>query len=422
MKRTLGGEGRRQTSSCLTPSLPPPTSYRGPDGRAGASRTMATADTKDTENFSGPHLRAISAHPRPVRLVVLLQDLKFGGTQRQALELARRLDPARFQVEVWLLAAGEEMAPGARRHGIPLIWLGRQERVGPMALVRLGRRLANQPVDVLMPLTVVPNIWGRVLGRLARVPVIVGNCRGGGAPWRQHERLLWPLAHHILCNSQALKSVLTDRCGVPERRITVIPNGVDPDYFQPAAGPVAGPPRVLSLARMVPDKDHDTLIEAFRLTVREHPEAELWLVGDGPRLEEVRDLSRRLLPPDRVRFLPPREDLRPLLHQASLLVLSSRTEALPNVVLEAMAAGLPVVATRVGGVPELVRPGRTGWLVDPGDAPGLAAALGQVLGDPATRQAMGRAGRLRARQKFSLETMTQRYEAVLLNLLKQVRP
>jgi glycosyltransferase involved in cell wall biosynthesis len=176
----------------------------------------------------------------------------------------------------------------------------------------------------------------------------------------------------------------------------------------------------LSLARMVPDKDHDTLIEAFRLTVREHPEAELWLVGDGPRLEEVRDLCRRLLPPDRVRFLPPREDLRPLLHQASLLVLSSRTEALPNVVLEAMAAGLPVVATRVGGVPELVRPGRTGWLVDPGDAPGLAAALCQVLGDPDTRQAMGRAGRLRALQEFSLETMTQRYEAVLLNLLKQV--
>ena len=87
-----------------------------------------------------------------------------------------------------------------------------------------------------MPLTVVPNIWGRVLGRLARVPVIVGNCRGGGAPRRQHERWLWPLAHHLCATAAALKTVLTRRYGVPEARITVIPNGVDTDYFRPGPG------------------------------------------------------------------------------------------------------------------------------------------------------------------------------------------
>jgi glycosyltransferase involved in cell wall biosynthesis len=364
-------------------------------------------------------LSSPSPTARPVRLIFLLQDLKFGGTQRQTLELARRLDPARFQVEIWLLAAGEEMAPAARSYGIPLVRLGRRQRVGPAALARLGRRLQNQPIAVLMTLTVVPNIWGRVLGRLARVPVIVGNCRGGGAPRRQHERWLWPLAHHILCNSQALKSVLTDRCGVPETRLTTIPNGVDTDYFQPAASPDAGPPRVLSVARMVPDKDHETLLTAFRLTARAIPAAELWLVGDGPGLAEVQEQARQLGLSHRVRFLPSREDLRPLLHQASLLVLSSKTEALPNVILEAMAAGLPVVATGVGGVPELVVPGLTGWLVNPGDALGLAAAMGQVLVDPDTRQAFGRAGRRRAQQEFSLESMTRRYEAVLDRLLVQ---
>ena len=364
-------------------------------------------------------LSSHSPTARPARLVFLLQDLKFGGTQRQTLELARRLDPAQFQVEVWLLAAGDDLAPLARRHGIPVIRLGRQERVGPVALARLGRRLKNQAIDVLMPLTVVPNIWGRVLGRLARVPVIVGNCRGGGAPRRQHERWLWPLAHHLLCNSQALKSVLTERYGVPEVRLTTIPNGVDTDYFQPPAAPDAGPPRVLSVARMVPDKDHDTLVQAFRLTALAHPEAELWLVGDGPRLAEVRELTGRLLPPGKVRFLAPREDLRPLLHQATLLVLSSKTEALPNVVLEAMAAGLPVVATRVGGVPELVVPGLTGWLVDSGDAPALAAALGRLLGNPEMCRAFGRAGRDRALKDFSLETMTRRYEDLWDRLLAQ---
>jgi hypothetical protein len=91
-------------------------------------------------------------------------------------------------------------------------------------MARLWRRLKDQPIDLIMPLTVVPNIWGRVLGRLARVPVIVGNCRGGGAPRRQHERWLWPLAHHIICNSGPLKG-----CHAELRRTrgpyTTIPNG-----------------------------------------------------------------------------------------------------------------------------------------------------------------------------------------------------
>jgi glycosyltransferase involved in cell wall biosynthesis len=144
-------------------------------------------------------------------------------------------------------------------------------------------------------------------------------------------------------------------------------------------------------------------------------------VGDGPRRQAIQEQVRRSLAPDRVRFWPGQPDIRPLFHQACLLVLSSRYEALPNVVLEAMAAGLPVVATRVGGLPELVVPGRTGWLVPPGDAPALAAAMGQLIENPGARQAMGRAGRERALRKFSLETMTRLYEEVLDRLLAQAR-
>ena len=249
--------------------------------------------------------------PRPARLVFLLQDLKFGGTQRQALQLARLLDPARFQVEVWLLAAGTNWPPWPGG-GLSLVRLGRQEHVGPAALARLWRRLKNQPVDLLMLLTVVPNIWGRILGRLARVPVIVGNCRGGGAPWRQHERWLWRLAHHVICNSAALSRVLT-RLGVPDARLSVIPNGVDTDYFRPAPETSQPYPSVvLCVARMVPDKDHDTLIRAFALAAPNFPQAQLWLVGDGPGLAGARRLAEASLPPGSFRFIPPQADLRPL--------------------------------------------------------------------------------------------------------------
>jgi glycosyltransferase involved in cell wall biosynthesis len=371
-----------------------------------------------------PPDRLAHHHPAnlpPARLVLLLQDLKFGGTQRQALELVRHFNPQRFQAEVWLLAAGEDLAPLARDWGVPLVHLSRREGVGPAALISLWRRLQDQPVDLLMPLTVVPNIWGRGLGRLARVPVIVGNCRGGGAPRRQHERWLWPLAHHIICNSAALKSGLTRRCGVPEARITVIPNGVDTDYFRPAPETRQPYPAVvLSVARMVPDKDPETLIRAFALAFPAFPQAQLWLVGEGPLLPAVRRLAEGTLAPGSFRFIPPQADLRPLFWQAGLLTLSSRTEALPNVVLEAMAAGLPVAATAVGGVPELVAPARTGWLAAPGDAPGLAAVMSRLLEDPEQCRAFGRAGRERARKDFSLQTMARRYEDVLERLLAGV--
>ncbi len=356
--------------------------------------------------------------PRPARLVFLLQDLKFGGTQRQALELARRLNPSRFKTEVWLMKAGDDLAPLALSWGVPLVRLSGGAQVGPVCLANLWRRLKRTPPDLLLLFTVLPNIWGRILGRLARVPVIVGNCRGGAAPKRQHERWLWPFAHHILCNNLALKDRLANHYAVPAQRLTVIPNGVDTDFFKPpVAARRSGPPRVLSIGRLVPDKDPDTLIKAFRLVAADHPQAELWLVGEGPRHEALEQLVQESRLSDKVRFLPGQADLRPLLHQASLLVLSSITEALPNVVLEAMAAGLPVVATRVGGLPEAVIPGETGWLVPPRDVPALAAAMSQLLADPKTRRAFGLAGRKRVEREFSFMAMVPSHEEVLLHFL-----
>ncbi len=365
------------------------------------------------------------ARPRfpesPAKVVFLLQDLKFGGTQRQTLELAARLDRAEFHPEIWLLVAGDDLVPTAQERGIPMVWLSRQAGGGPICLVKFWRYLRKNPVELLVLLTTVPNIWGRIFGRVLGTPIIVGNCRGG-APHRQHERWLWPLADHIICNSQAEERILTGHYGIPGERVTVIPNGVDAEYFSPPPDKALGQKQViLSVGRLEPQKDHDTLLSAFRQVAEQEPKAELWIVGDGSRRDALQLQSNQLFQPGRVRLLPGRPDLLPLLREAAVFVLSSRWEGLPNVVLEAMAAGLPVVATQVGGVPEVVLPGQTGWLAPPQDPPALAAAISAALAAPETSAAFGANARRLVLEKFSLTDMARRHQELFLKLLANQR-
>lgn len=353
---------------------------------------------------------------------MLLEDLEFGGTQRQALELASRLDRTIFEVELWMMRSGSEFHLSGAVNGLTRRVLSKSTFVGPDSILRLGILLQSQPVDLLLLLTAIPNIWGRLLGRLCKIPFIVATIRGEGGPFRQHERLLWRCADHHLCNSVALKAQLVEKYGIPEARISVIVNGIDLDRFPlgPLSADHPGNPVVLCVARMVPDKDLKTLLTAFEILLHRYPSAILRLVGDGPLQQEIRATARERIPHANFQWLPGRQDLLSLYHEAGLFVLSSIREGFPNVVMEAMACGLPVVATRVGGLEEVVEHGHTGLLVKPGEPPALADAMVQLLQDQQKRADMGTAGRRRVEAHFSIEAVTRSHERFLLQLLKAV--
>jgi len=354
---------------------------------------------------------------RPTRVVMLLQDLAFGGTQRQTLELAKRLDRSRFAPEFWMLTAVRDFAPHAEAAGIPLLWLSSQPTVGLAALTALWRRLKADRPDILMPLTAVPNIWGRVFAKALGIPAVIGTCRGGGAIKRQHERLLKGLPAHHIVNSGPLRETLL-AMGRPADKVTCIANGVDTDYFTPPPDELR-PVRevVLCLARLCEDKDHETLIRAFEVTVSRRPRAELWLVGDGPLRTRVRTLAARSPVRGLIRTYPSTPDPRPFYQQASLVTLASVREGLPNVILEAMAMGLPVVATGVGGIPDAVEPRRTGLLCPPRNPEALGEAFATLLADEALRATFGKNARDRAVSQFSMEMMVDRHEAVFEHVL-----
>ncbi len=183
----------------------------------------------------------------------------------------------------------------------------------------------------------------------------------------------------------------------------VIPNGVDVGRFARARDPVPG--RVLFLGRLAPQKRPDLAVEAVARLRARIPGAELHLATDGPDRDAVEALAARRSLTGAVRFLGYRDDVPELLARAGCLLVTSDYEGAPLTVVEAMAAGVPVVATRVGGVPEAVRDGVTGFLVRPGDAGALADALARVLGDQQVAASMGEAGRRVAHERFARERM-----------------
>lgn len=348
---------------------------------------------------------------RPLRLAVLLQDLEYGGTQRYAVELLRRLDRSLFTPELWLLNSGHAMEAEARATGAPLVRLSTRPPGSPLALPPLFRHVASARPDILYTLTVVPNIWGRLFGRAAGVPAIASGYRALRPG--QWESLLWRLSDRVICNAEILRQRVVAVHGAEPERVAVVPNSVDLERLLPAPGH-GEEALVVSVARLVPDKSPLTLVEAFALVRRELPQARLVMVGEGPLLPLVRARLAALGLEDAVELVGGCGDVRPHLARAQVFALASAREGSPNAVLEAMACGLPVVASRVGGIPELVEDGCTGLLATPGAPEDFARRLLHLLGAAALRVKMGKAGRQRVEERHSPEAVTRATERELL--------
>jgi glycosyltransferase involved in cell wall biosynthesis len=353
----------------------------------------------------------------PIRLTILLQDLEFGGTQRYAIHLLKHINRELFVPELWVLRGGSDMLAAAQATGVNIVYLSHSSWVGPDALANLAWKLCRDRTQILYTLTVVPNIWGRIFGRMARAPVIVSGYRSLFP--NQHERWLWPLSDRIICNAHALKEIMVQRYRVAPDRIAVVPNAVDTDHFRPDAKPDIAHPTVLSVGRLVEDKDPLNLLEGFRLAAERIPQAQFAIMGNGPLKSEVQARIQEHSLESRIRLLPGVPDVRLAMRSAAVFVLASVREASPNVIIEAMAMGLPVVATRVGGMPELVVDGKTGILVEPGDAEGLADAVATVLADEGHRREMGLMGRQRVEEFHSLTYMVTETERVLLEAVRE---
>jgi glycosyltransferase involved in cell wall biosynthesis len=344
-----------------------------------------------------------------------------GGTERQMIELVRRLDPRRWTVHVACFQArgtwfGRAADAAASIAVFPVVTF---RKPGVLTHAAAFARWCRLHRILVVHTTGLPsNVFALPSAAYGGVPVRIGNRREINPDKSPLEigvqRAAYTFAHRIVANSRAAADRLI-RERVPARKIAIVPNGLDAARFaaRPAAGSLR---RVVMVANLRREKGHDVLIEAAGLVLQRFPDARFEIVGGGPERQalEARAAARRVL--HAFSFLGHCEDVAGRLAAADIFVLPSRSEAFPNAVLEAMAAGLPVVASGVGGVVELLDEGRTGMLVPPDDPGSLADRLGALMADSAVGARLGSAARAHA-QNYSFDCMVDAFEDIYLSEL-----
>ncbi len=304
------------------------------------------------------------------------------------------------------------MLPMAESSGVPVKYLSRDSWVTPRALWNFFWRLKDEKPDVLYTMTAVPNIWGRVFAAITTNSVVISSWRGRQE--QQFESLLWRLTDRLICNANALRTHVIKRHRVDPKRVAVAPNGVDVNFFTPDSSCRDTFPTVVFVGRMVKEKDPFTLIEAFSLLRKLVPHARLILIGQGYLNTKLRQKVAASGLSKHIEFISGANDVRPFLRRAWLFTLSSVSEGFPQVIIEAMSCGLPVVATSVGGIPEIIEHGVSGLLVEPRSPESLAQSMAKLLLADDTRNSMGKKAREIAMERFSLEHVVKFTEEIIL--------
>ena len=367
---------------------------------------------------------------RPIRVLLTIPELVYGGAERQLVELASRLDPRRFRVAVAALRAGGALEGEARRRGVEALHTARQGRFDLSPILRLAAFAVKRRVDVTHSFLFFDALHGRLAAALAGVPVRIASLRGvdyaPGSLRNYVDRALLSLTDCLVANSEWMRD-RARRCGLRRARIEVIRNGVDAARFDRPAerervrrelGIARKAVAVGMVGRLSREKGVDVFMRCAARVAEECADAVFVVVGDGP---ERGALERMAGSPARVVMTGWRDDVGETLSALDVLALTSRSESAPNAALEAMAAGLPVVATRVGGTPEIVEDEVTGLLAPSEDVAGLSERLTRLCRSAALRRMMGRRGRRRIEERFSMRRMVERYEALYEELVGRGR-
>jgi len=359
-----------------------------------------------------------------------------GGAERLALDIATRLSPSRFRSTLCASRFIDERShtdvelqalERTRETGVAFLALGRRRRIAVLPWRHLAAYIRREHVDVIHAHMFGSNLWGVILGRITRVPIVVAHEHTWSFEGEPLRRLLdreliarWSDAFIAVSRADRRKMIEIER--IPPERIRFIPNGIvgqapTPGRDLRAELRVGSGPLIGAVGALRSQKSYDILIRAIARLRQDRPDLHLLIAGHGPEKARLQALISELGLENVVLLLGRRLDVPELLAELDVAVCASEFEGSPLAVMEYMEAGLPIVATRVGGVPDLIEDGVHGLLVEPGNSTELAAAIDDLLTDRARASALGAHARERRRREFDLDVMVCAVEALYEELL-----
>lgn len=363
-----------------------------------------------------------------MRIVEFVETLNLGGLEKMALNLAIEQASAGHQVRIYCLFGPGTLAGEARERGIEVTVFDKKPGFSISKLLAIAAAMRRDRPDVVHSHNPFVHHYAAMAAKLAGCEAIVNTRHGpidseGRAFSEQYFRCVLPLTDQVVHVSDHCRRTLSPRLRGRQDKHSVILNGISLEPFMnQRAQPGHNFPclRFGTVGRMVPVKAHSILIKSFRLVLEKLPTAELHIVGGGPLINELQAQTDKLGLARQVQVKGPSNDISSVLSTWDIFVLPSLNEGLPLVVLEAMAAGLPIVATRVGGVPEVAQEGTVAWYCEPDDPIALANMLltAALSGELVTR---GTAAREIAMEKFGIFTMYQHYDQLFRRLINDTK-
>ncbi|MHA6795993.1 glycosyltransferase [Pseudonocardia bannensis] len=366
-----------------------------------------------------------------MRVLFIVPRLGIGGAERHVATLMPRLDPARFAPSLVCIGQAGMLFDEVVAAGIPARALNRTRREMALALAELVVHMRRTRPDMVVLRGANAEALGRIAAVISGVPRTVlwvhnnADVTPRSRLRRLADRVLEPVTSAYYGVAFGQLPYLVDELGYPREKVRIIQNGVDLTRFEADRSAMRDPALAAELgvgldepvagivAVLRPEKDHATFLRAARLVLEREPRARFLVIGRGALEAELKSLAAELGLGDRVIFTGIRSDVDALLRLMDVFVLTSFTEAFPMALLEAMAVGRPAVCTAVGGMPEMIEEGVTGYLVQPGDPTELAERLLTLFGDRARARAMGVAARERLEGEFTLERSLQRAELAI---------
>lgn len=376
--------------------------------------------------------------PAPAPVLKFLTNFAIGGTERQFVYIAKGIDKKRFNVQVGCLARRGEFLKDLEASNFSVSEYRITSLFSPGMLLsqwRFARDLRRRGIRLVHAYGFYPNVFSVPAAHLAGCITIASVRDTGAFSNRVKLKTLWQktacrLADRVIANSSAVRNWLIS-IGLDENNIDVIPNGIkveelpqrSPDFpIRRGFGLDPSVPLIAVVSRLDPRKGIEYFLQGAATLAARFPAAQFLVVGPALRPEyrsSLERLARNLNLTEKVRFTGERNDVRQLLKEIDLAVLPSLSEGFSNSLLEAMAAGLPVVATDVGGNPEIVENGKTGFLVRPNDAQAIGDAMAGILGSPEIARRFGEAGFRRVAERFSIATTVRKTEDLYSGLLEQ---